>query len=525
MSGRATSAVIVTAVVGLALAGCTVGPNYRRPDLPTPPSYQEAQSTPRTQLTTAEADLSAWWRQFNDPLLDSLIARALAGSPDVQTALSRVREARQMEVETAAAEYPSISAAANAATFNSNRNSAASSTSQGATTGSTGSAGPPSAASGFQLPGHLNLYSVGFDATWEVDLFGGTRRAIEQSRANIQAYEWALRDVEVTLCAEVANDYLTMREAQARTAVGEAELARQKSLFTLIQARRQAGFVTNLDVNQQSTAVANAAAQLPQLAAQARTQIHALGILLGEPPEALTQELSPQAAIPGPPPALPLGLPSDLLRRRPDVGQAERRLAAATAGIGVQTAKLYPQLNLLGLGSFASTQVGDLFAAQNLSSAALGMLTQPIFDAGKRRAAVRAAREEREQAFLAYKTTVLGALRDVEDALSRYEAEEARRANLIRTVEASRNSLQIAQDQYSTGFTPFLNVLQSETALLNAQDQLTQSDANVASDLVAVYKALGGGWTDAPPTTGDENEALRRAHAGAKSSPGADLPR
>ncbi len=476
-------------VLALAAGGCTVGPNYQRPEVATPSAYQEAQSTPRTQVTNAAADLSAWWTQFNDPLLDSLVTRALAGSPDVQTALSRVREARQVEIQTAAAEYPSISASANAATLNSDRNSNHAS-SQASTQGG-----------GFALPGHLDLYSVGFDASWEVDLFGGTRRSIEQARATTAADEWALRDVEVTLTAEVAADYLTLRAAQAREAVGEAELARQKSLFTLIEARRQTGFVTNLDVNQQSTAVATAAAQLPQLEAQARTQIHAIGILLGQTPESLAPELAARGALPPPPPSLPLGLPSQLLERRPDVREAERRLAAATAGIGVQTAKLYPDLDLLGLGSFASNQVGTLFEPANLSSAALGMLTQPIFDAGKRRAAVRAAREEREQAFIAYRVAVLGALRDVEDALARYNAEETRRASLMNAVTAAQGSLQIAQDQYRTGFVPFVNVLQAENALLNARDQLTQSDAGVASDLVAVYKALGGGWTPEPPTT------------------------
>jgi NodT family efflux transporter outer membrane factor (OMF) lipoprotein len=465
---------LAAAVAAVVVSGCTVGPNYERPNLPTPAAYQDARSTPRTQVTADAADLSAWWTRFDDPLLDSLIKRALAGSPDIQTAMSRVREARQMEVESAAAELPAVSATGNALTFNSNRNSATAASGAGSST----------AAGGITLPRHENLYSAGFDATWEVDLFGGVRRSIEEARANTQSYEWALRDAEVSLTAEVANDYLTLRAAQARTAVGEAELARQKSLFTLIEARRQAGFLTNLDVNQQSTAVATAAAQLPQLAAQARTQIHALGVLLGEPPEALTGELTASGAIPPPPPTLPLGLPSELLRRRPDVREAERRLAAANAAIGVQTANLYPQLNLIGLGA--------------LSSAAVGMLTQPIFDGGKRRAAVRAAREAREQAFLAYKTAVLGALRDVEDALARYENEETRRTSLAQAVSAAKGSLQIAQDQYRTGFQPFTDVLQSENALLNAEDQLTQSDASVATDLVAVYKALGGGWTDPP---------------------------
>jgi NodT family efflux transporter outer membrane factor (OMF) lipoprotein len=501
VSRRLSPGFIALGALGLCAVGCTVGPNYRRPDLPTPGAYAEAQSTSRTQVTASDADLSAWWTQFNDPVLNSLIERALKGSPDVQTALSRVREARQTERETAAAEYPSLSANANAFTVNSNRASSSPSAASSSGAGAGASAAP---SSGLQIPGHINFYAAGFDASWEVDLFGGTRRAIQQAKANTEAQEWALRDVEVTLMAEVANDYLTLRDAQARIVIGEAELARQRGLFTLIQARRQTGFVTNLDVNQQSTAVATAAAQIPQLTAQAHTQIHAIGILLGEAPEDLSQELSTQGAIPPPPPSLPLGLPSELLQRRPDVREAERRLAAATAGVGVQTANLYPKLDLLGFGTFASQQAGTLFEPESFLSGGLAMLTQPLFDAGKRIAAVRAAREEREQAFYAYKTAVLGALRDVEDALTRYRNEETRRTSLIQAVDAAKGSLQIAQDQYRTGFVPFINVYQSENALLNAEDQLTQSDAAVASDLVSVYKALGGGWRRQKDTEGRE---------------------
>ena len=476
MRRRAGRSAVVTALAFLA-AACTVGPNYKKPELQTPATYAEAESTTRTQLTTDQADLSAWWAQFNDATLNRLISQALRDNLDLQTSLSRIRESRQVERQTAAAEYPSLSATANGATLHTKRLSSSSSSS-----------------TGLALPNDVNFYAAGFDASWEVDLFGGTRRAIEQARANTQAQEWALRDVEVTLTAEVANDYLTLRATQARIVIGEAELARQRGLFTLIQARRQTGFVTNLDVNQQSTQVATAAAQIPQLQALAKAQIHAIGVLLGEAPETLDQQLSAQGAIPPPPPTLPIGLPSELLERRPDVREAERRLAAATAGIGVQTANLYPKIDLRALGAYASNQFGSLFESQSLAGLAFGSLTEPLFDAGKRIAAVRASREEREQAFLAYKSSVLGALRDVEDALSRYENEEMRRTNLIEAVNAAKGSLTIAQDQYRTGFVPFINVLQSENALLNAEDQLTQSDAAVATDLVSIYKALGGGW-------------------------------
>jgi multidrug efflux system outer membrane protein len=468
-------------VAGL-VAGCTVGPNYKTPQLPTPPAYAEAASTSRLAITPADADLSRWWTQFGDPLLDALVTEALANNPDIATADSRVREAREQETVASAAEYPTLNGTTNALTLNSNRSS--------------GSGAAGAGSSGIRIPSHTNLYSAGFDATWELDLFGGTRRSIEEARANTDAYRWAERDTRVTLVAEVANDYLTLRALQARIAVGQAELQRQKDLFTLIAARRKTGFVTNLDVNQQSTAVATAAAEIPQLDAQAKAEIHAIGVLLGQPPEALTARLAATgAALPPPPPTLPTGLPSELLRRRPDIRQAERRLAASNAEIGVRTANLYPKVNLIGLASFAGTSLDSLFSHQNLTSIGVAMASVPIFDAGKTRASIRVAREENRQAQIAYQTSILVALREVEDDLARYTAEETRRTSLVQAVAASRNSLAIAEDQYRTGFVTFINVLTAENTLLNAEDQLTQSDAQVATDLVAIYKALGGGWT------------------------------
>ena len=476
------------AAVPLALlaAACTVGPNYRAPTVPTPGAFAEATSTPRLVVTPADADLSTWWTQFGDPLLNALVTEALAGNPDLQTAASRVREAREQETVASAEEYPTLNGSANAVTLNSNRKSSAGAAGGGAAQGGT---------LGLPIPSHLNLYSAGFDASWELDLFGGTRRSIEEARANTESYRWAERDTRVTLVSEVANDYLTLRALQARIAVGQAELQRQKDLFTLIAARRKSGFVTNLDVNQQSTEVATAAAQIPQLEAQAKAQIHAIGVLLGQPPEALTARLAATgAALPPPPPTLPTGLPSELLRRRPDIRRAERRLAASNAEIGVRTADLYPKVNLIGLASFAGMSLDTLFSHQNLTSIGVAMASVPIFDAGRSRASIRAAREENRQAEIAYRTMILVALREVEDDLARYTAEETRRASLVQSVESARNSLKIAQDQYRTGFVTFVNVLSAETTLLNAEDQLTQSDAQVATDLVAIYKALGGGW-------------------------------
>lgn len=476
---RACAPLGLLAALGVcaALAGCTVGPAYHRPQVAMPSAYAQAASPPTATATAtgsasaAAATLSRWWDRFNDPTLSALIDHALANNLDLQAAASRVREARLQEISTRAGEYPNVNAIANAASVQSNRGS------------------------GSLIPSDLNFFAVGFDATWEADLFGGTRRALEAAKADTQAATWARRDGEVSLTAEVANDYLTLRALQARIALGHSEIQHEQRMFGLIRARRQAGFVTQLDVNRQTGAVASAAAQIPALQADAKAEIHALGVLLGETPEALQKRLAIAAPIPPAPPSLPSGLPSELLRRRPDIREAERRVAASNARIGEQLANLYPRLNLIGLGAFAGTALQSLFSSDNLIGAAVGMAAQPLFDGGRRHAAVDIAREQTAQAVLAYRTTVLGAVRDVEDALSRYASEQTRHAALARALGAAKNSQTIAQDEYHTGFVTFIDVLQAQNTLLAIEDQVTQSDALLLTDLVALYKALGGGWS------------------------------
>jgi NodT family efflux transporter outer membrane factor (OMF) lipoprotein len=419
-------------------------------------------------MTADDADLTEWWTRFNDPVLNTLVRRALAQSVALATADSLIREARLKETEVGAAEYPSVSATTSALRLHSND------------------------AAGF-IPSRLSLYSAGFDASWELDLFGATRRAVEQARASTEVTVWEKRDGEVSLTAEVANDYLMLRAFQARILVVGAELARQKDLFALIQARRSAGFITNLDVNQQATLVATAAAQMPQLQAEAQARIHALGVLLGEAPESLISELHGGGPIAAPPPSIPLGLPSELLLRRPDIRAAERRLAVSNAAIGVRSASFYPKVNLVGLAAFAGAS--DLLATQNLLAAALGLVSEPVFNGGRLRASLDQAQEERTQALLAYRLVILDALRDVEDGLVRYQAEESRRDSLATSARAAQATLDIAEDRYRTGFVTFVDVLNAQYAVLSTKDQLTQSEAQMATDLIAIYKALGGGWS------------------------------
>jgi len=481
---------LLAAALPVLLGACTVGPDYREPEFPTPPAYQDiptAAEAPFSRPVSGQADLSQWWGQFQDAELQRLIGQALAANLDLMSAASRIRQAREQEIVQGAAGLPNVNATAAAVRLHSNSNPLAK---LGAGGNGNGGAADNAPSGGTDL----KLYSAGFDASWEIDVFGGVRRGVEAARANSEAALWALRDGEVSLTAEVANDYLTLRATQRRIAIVESELQRQRDTLGLISARAATGFVTELDVNQQSAQVAATAAQLPPLEAQSRALVHALSILLGQQPEAMAAELQAAGAIPPVPASLPIGLPSDLLRRRPDVREAERRLAAATAQVGVAVAQLYPKFNLLALASFAGSSLGNLFSADNLSEAGAGLVSWPIFTGGKSQANVEISREQLNQAYLAYQQSVLKALQDSEDSLARFSAEQQRLASLQSSIAAANSSFTIAQQQYVAGLTDYLSVLTAQTTLLNLQDQVAQSQAALAADLVALYKALGGGW-------------------------------
>lgn len=484
----------------MALSACTVGPRYKKPELPTPTAYHSLPSgrddAPLSQPQTGAADLTQWWTQFHDPQLESLIARALKANLDLQAAASRIRQAREQELVAGAGLLPSVSASGVGARIHSNSNPLAA---LGAGSQTSGPGGQPGSSSSGGSSTTLKLYSVGFDATWEADVFGGTRRGIEAARANSEAAVWQLRDGQISLSAEVANTYMSLRSTQSRMAILRESTQHQRELLDLAAARAHAGFVTELDVNQQRSQLSATSAQLPQLETQERASVHALGVLLGFEPDAVAGELAAAASLPPVPTSLPVGLPSDLLRRRPDVRRAERQLAAATAEVGVAVANLYPKFNLLAAVNVASNSVGNLFESRSLSNAEGGLISWPLFQGGRLKANVRVTAEQETQAYLAYRKSVLSALQDAEDALTRYDAEQRRLTSLRESQAAANSSLHIAEEQYRAGLVTFINVLTASATLLTAQDQVAQSQQTLAQDLISLYKALGGGWNAVGP--------------------------
>ena len=349
-----------------------------------------------------------------------------------------------------------------------------------------------------------DTWSGGFDATWEADIFGGLRRGVESAYANLlEATVEDRRDVLVTLLAEVATDYIQLRGFQQQVKIGQDNLAAQSHTLEVTREKKGFGVVSGLDVANSEAEVASTSAQIALFQNLVQQQIYAISVLLGDEPTALIQELSPEAEIPIAPPLVPVGLPAELLRRRPDIRRSERLLAAATADIGVATADLFPHFGLNGSLTVGGARVENL---GNLGKSALSFgpsFNWAIFDGGRIWSNIEVKNAVQAQALLQYHQTVLTALQDVESALTAYAQEQQRRAQLVESVAANQRAVAFAQELYGEGVKDFLNVLVSQESLLSAQNALVQSNQAVAANLVAIYKALGGGWEvgERAPTT------------------------
>jgi multidrug efflux system outer membrane protein len=467
---------IVAAWAGL-LAGCTVGPDYVPPKPAMPAGYTEQIGSTTHAANGAQTSNDAWWEGFNDATLNSLMTDALQSAPDLTVAEARVREARALAGIAGAEQYPTADAGAKY-----DRTHGSANVPVGVPPGGLG-------------PGaNGNLWQAGFDASWEIDVFGGKRRGVEAADASYQATVADLGDVELTLLAEVARNYIELRGAQRQLAVARSNLSIQRDSLSLTRSQFDAGLASRLDVLRAQAQVSDTEAAIPTFEADERASIYRIGALIGHPPEQLLAQLDTPQAIPLAVADVPVGLPSDLLRRRPDIRAADHRIAAANARIGVAQADLYPHFSLTGVAGLESLNASTFLTSPSRYFSIGPSISWLIFDAGKVRFEMRAEEARTDQAAAAYQRTVLGALRDVETALVSYAQSQVRHARLAAEVTADREAVTIATRLYRQGLNDFLSVLDAERSLYAADDKLAQSDRDTALALVALYKALGGGW-------------------------------
>lgn len=476
----------ILCILMAALAGCAVGPNYERPETTAPAQWTSHMAGGETNTP---ADLAAWWNNFGDTNLDSIMVTAVRSNLTLRIAEARVREARAEKAVVAGGLWPSLGGSG---AYSRNRFGA--------------NAFPP--LGGFGVPLDYNLYNADFDAAWELDVFGGARREVEAANARIGAAEFGTRDVLVSLLAEVARNYISARAYQQRLGIARDNIRAEQQVLDLTTNRFENGLGSDLDV-QQARALLNATeAQVPLLQTGFDDSVYHMAVLLGQTPGALTDQMSIKEPIPLTPPLVPVGLPSDLLQRRPDIEQAERQLAAATAEIGVAKADLFPKFSLTGMAGMQSVSANNWFEYASRYWSAGPTVQWQLFEAGSIVANVHVQNARQEQALNNYKQTVLTALEDTETALTAYAREQVRRESLARSVDADRQAFDLSTQLYKNGLIDFLRVLDSETALYSGQDALVQSDQTVATDLVQLYKALGGGWeqeTNAVPKMAERN--------------------
>jgi NodT family efflux transporter outer membrane factor (OMF) lipoprotein len=465
----------------LAVACTTVGPDHVPPTAPVPATFHETDAV----LSTAPADLAAWWHRLDDPLLDRLVERAVRQNLDVEEALARVLEARALRGLAHAELFPTLDAQTGYQRRGESENTPL---------------GPFAVDS--------DRYTVGLATTWEVDLWGRVQRSVEAADADLGARVETVRGVLVTVVAEVASNYVQLRELQERLRIATDNLELQQQTLSLVEARFASGLVGERDVAQARSNLASTRSRVPSLAQAQRIAENRLAVLLGLTPGALADELANAQPIPVPPAQVAVGVPADVVRRRPDVRAAERELAAATARIGIAEADLYPRLVVLGNVGFEADHAADLFEG---NSSVLGIgpsLRWNLFDAGRTRRQIAAQDARAQQALARWERTVLVAVEEAENAMTAFVREQTRRTHLGEAAAEARRAVQFASTQYLEGLTDFQNVLDSQRATAELEDQLAQSQATITANLIALYKALGGGWEQAIPKAGAGVAAL-----------------
>ncbi|MFH2220193.1 MAG: efflux transporter outer membrane subunit [Pseudomonadota bacterium] len=458
------------AIVAIAaLIGCaSVGPDYVPPDTAVSDAWHTELGSGLIRGETDPVKLAKWWTMLDDPELNRLIERAAAGNLDVKQAEARLREARGQRSIVEADLFPTLDATGTATRSHSSKN-------MGSGTART-------------------LYSTSFDAGWEIDVFGGVRRSVEAADANLMARQEDLRDVMVSLMAEVALNYIEIRTYQARLTTAEANIRNLEETCQLTQWRYQAGLTDELDVQRALSSLESIRARVPTLRISLEAAKNRVAVLIGTQPGELHGELEAARPVPVVPLAVAVGVPADVLRQRPDVRVAERELAAQTVRVGVATADLYPKFTLNGFIGFDALSTGSLWTEGSRSDSFGPRITWRIFNAGAIRQNIEVQSAKQEQALAGYEATVLSALEETENALVSYVEEHHRRDGLILAVRAAQQAFDLAQYKYQAGVIDFTSLLDAQRSLISLQDDAVISDGGVTSSMVRLYKALGGGW-------------------------------
>ena len=477
------SILVVSLVV---LFGCTVGPDYEKPEFEqeVPDAWKSAVAE---EINEAASPLETWWTTLNDPKLVELIHEARLENLSLLTAAARVQEARARLGIATGRYYPDVVADGSYSRVQPSENSAQ-----------------------IPLPGvtdAFDLYNLGVGFNWEIDVFGRLRRGAESARAGLEASVEDYRDVMVILMADVAANYIEVRTVQDRIRYGRANVEAQAGSLQLTQDRFDAGLSPLTDVTQAEYNLANSQAAIPSLEARLTAATNRLAVLLGKPPGAVDDLLIGESAIPDPEEGVTLGIPADLLRRRPDIRAAERQLASQTALIGVAKADLYPTFSLAGVLALESLDSSDLFDSGSTTWSLVPGLRWNIFAGGKIRNNIRVQESRTQQLLFAYEETVLFALDEVESTMRAYEREKERRDRLAEAVDASERTVELVKTQYMSGLTDFLNLLDAQRTLATQQDSWAESEGEVVQNLIALNRALGGGWGPPDPDKGPKEDA------------------
>ena len=504
---RRTGLLETTTLVALLLGGChAVGPDFTRPNPDSAFSWLSGKgprAAPAKSVPVEQPVDPSWWTLFNDPILTALEQRVAAGNLDLQAAAFRLSESRAQLGVAQAAQFP-LSHANSSYTRTKASNNGQFALAPNALGASGASGSTAGGLSGTHRLSPFDVFQIGFDASWEIDLWGGVKRSVESASALVEASAEARRTILLSTLAEVARDYIALRGTQTQLRIARDSVKTARQSLSLTQQRAAGGVTTDLDVANASAQLRNTTAQIPRLEQQEAAAINALSLLLGQPPNALRDELETAKPVPPVPPKVPVGIPSELARRRPDIRQAEAQLHAATADIGVAIADFYPAVKISGSIGLQSIQFARLFDFNSHMFSAGPGISIPLFEGGRLKATLHFREATQQEAAINYQRTVLRAWHEVDNALTAYSTEQARREQLRLAEADNRRALGLAQSRYQQGVADFLAVLDAERNLLATQQQLADSTATISSNLVALYKALGGGWEPDLPENNTE---------------------